>query len=209
METCLLNPVGYSTSAVSSWGRGEGWRDWGGLCEGRRERGLPESTCRNCPRAHLSTTQQQSLSLSLSLCLSHFLALHFHHFLCLCISLYPFISFPLTLSTPSLHFTSNTTKQITHLSRCASLTVIFTSQQVIGNSSGHWTQGDYLSWKLLIWLKTQINSGEQLKGLCVCVSVCACLACLYNTRFKQVILWETRGFQGKFTKFSVAQALCL
>lgn len=39
------------------------------------------------------------------------------------------------------------------LSLFLSQTVIFTSQQVIGNSFGHRTQGDYLSWQLLIWLK--------------------------------------------------------
>lgn len=31
MQTCLLSPVGYPMSAVSSWGRGEGW-----MVEGRR-----------------------------------------------------------------------------------------------------------------------------------------------------------------------------
>lgn len=77
------------------------------------EGGLPESTCRTCPQAHLSTSQRQSLSLSLSLPLSWFLGVLFHHFLSFSISPHPFVSLPLTLSTASLYLCSDTTKQIT------------------------------------------------------------------------------------------------
>lgn len=56
METCLPNTVGYPTAAVSSWGYrgGFGVSGCGESAEG--ERGLPESTCRTCPQAHLSTS---------------------------------------------------------------------------------------------------------------------------------------------------------
>lgn len=94
METCLLSPVGYPTSAISSWGRGEGWR-----VGERREWGLPESTCRalrpTCQQPsdirflfhsvsaafwhYFSITSSASVSLltHLSLCLSPSLLLHF------------------------------------------------------------------------------------------------------------------------------------
>lgn len=127
METCLLSPVGYPMSAVSSWVRGEG----GGL---RRERwggSLPESTCRTCPEAHLSTTQRCSLSLSLPLSVSFSLWLFFSitfsaavsHFTHQSLSRppYPFTCF---------HFRRYETNN-SHLSTYASLTVILTPHKDI------------------------------------------------------------------------------
>lgn len=107
METCLLSPVGYPTSAVSSWGRGEGWR-----VGERRGRGLTWINLSYLPWGP-PVNNPATVAFSFTLCLSRFLALLFHHFPCLCISPYPFISLPLTLSPPSLYFSFDTTKQIT------------------------------------------------------------------------------------------------
>lgn len=108
METCLLSPVGYPTSAVSSWGRGKGWRVGEGGKEGD---GLTWINLSYLPRGP-PVNNPATVAFSFTLCLRRFLAPLFHHLLCLCIPPHPFISLPLTLSTPSLYFSFDTAKQI-------------------------------------------------------------------------------------------------
>lgn len=124
IETCLLSPVGDPTSAVSNRGRiggVEGARG-GGQEEGE---GLTWINLSYLPPG-LPVNNPATVAFSFTLCLTCFLALLFHHVLYLCISPHPFISLPLTLSTPSLYFSFDTTKQInSHLSRCACLCLSF------------------------------------------------------------------------------------
>lgn len=146
METCLLSPVGYPTSPAGVEGR------WG---RGGRETQLNQPVV----PALRPTCQQASDSCflfhSLSQSLSGFT--------------FPSLPLPLYLSSPIylsasqplypftlLHFQLYKTNN-SHLSRyaCLRLSVISTSQQIMGNNFGHWTQGSYLSWQPLICLKTQ------------------------------------------------------
>lgn len=112
METCLLSPWGYPTSAVSSWGRGECW----GV--GERERGGRSGAYLNQPvvPALRPTCQQPNDSRFLFHCLFHSVAfwMYFSITSYSCLSLLIHLSpLPLTLSSPSLYFCSDTTKQIT------------------------------------------------------------------------------------------------
>lgn len=135
-------------------GRLEVWRGWG--WGGGSVRGGGRGAYLNQPVvAALRPTCQQpsnsrflfhSVFLSQSLSGSTFPSLPLPLYLSL--SIYLFASHHL-YSFTSLHFRQYKTNN-SHLSRYASLTVICTSQQVIGNSAGHWTQGDYLSWQLVI-----------------------------------------------------------
>lgn len=56
LETCLPSPVGYLSSAVSSWWYCEGFGVRRGEEKRGRGKGFGESACRTCPRAHLSTS---------------------------------------------------------------------------------------------------------------------------------------------------------
>lgn len=120
METCLLRPVGNTTSASPAGVKGR----VGGQGE-RRERSLPESTCRTCPRAP-PVNNPATVTFSFTLCLGCFLGLLFPS---LPILLYPSLFIYLLASHPLCSFASRLLWHYktnnSHLSRCASVGLSF------------------------------------------------------------------------------------